>query len=91
VANKRQKLSEPQAITKDIEDERVMVLGVVMGDSACKIDWENPSFEVATSQPQDYLTSSTPVDIKIKYHGFRYVLPVQDKSMIDRAVSVVEQ
>jgi pre-rRNA-processing protein RIX1 len=33
VANKRQKSIEPQAIAKDIEDERVMVPEIVMGDS----------------------------------------------------------
>jgi hypothetical protein len=82
-----------------------MVLEIVMGDGdnamnrnkdlsiiyscACKIDWENLNFEVAASQ--NYLTSSTPADQKFKYCDFRYVLLVQDKSLMSKAVSVVQR
>jgi hypothetical protein len=62
-----------------------------LGSCACKIDWENLNFEVATSQPRNYLTSSTPADIRIEYRGFRYVLSVQDKGLMSKAVSVVQQ
>ena len=64
-----------------------------LGFCACKIDRENLSFEVATSQPQNYLTSPSPADMEIKPRDFWYVFSVQEKSLMSHseAVSVVQQ